>query len=595
MTRGAIENAKLRQSDLENRRNIEQKKKELEDKATQRKFDAEQKRKDRINKIFTSGMGLLKLPKFNDPNFYKQFVPDVDRFTNLSTFQRLGQEQFTKYGLINRAFIGSNVIDYANPGVLVIGYVPTTGPQNSAISTAQNYPINQALNRTKEQVLKSSSRSSVNWEGADVGLNIFCTADIFTALHEIKRVLLIYQTYKGDNSYLANTYIRSLGWDYSDVAANAVQYRKDLLVLAAKFNSSIVAPADIALYHRRAYLIGNIFADRKGVVKQAYMFRQLHYHVLNAAGDGTTIHDLPMMGGVTQLSTFIGWVNAMIESITANPDYVEMYADLRASISNLLTFDGTIDPNATIEYNSEDLNREQLHNLKTLPYSTTGYATTPNLPIGNWGLHINSAGYLYQGSSDEVTKRNAYWPMTGYTTDQVNAFKQFLTTMFSHSTPKVPVLLDMDKDDINGDDILEITRGLYDGYQSTSSQGTTLEIYSCGTELFVMMQAWGYNYTQQSMTSIAFGSYMVGQYSIGNPINNMVASMYSKFDWAPMVNYFTLNDNQLSPVTDDNIILASASLFDLNHAFCANGNDIDKLNEICVLSEFYLTTQQFRR
>lgn len=599
MTRGAIAAREIEQKEKERKSKEQIEANKLKDNEKQREFEKGENKKKNITNLVTGGLKMFKLaPKLNDPAYYKKFIKELDRYVNLPVYQRLGIEPWSpdfiaKGKAANRARV---------PGIMRIDWIPSIGYQSSSATQWQT-PINQGLARTKEQILKSNSRSNVSYEGADIGLNLFCTADIFTLTLTIEQALRAYQTYKGDNAYLAKALITAMLVDYDDLVGNVADYRKRLIAIKTRINSSIVAPADISLYARRLYIAGNIFVDREGdKIKQIYFYHQVHYHALSNTGANTSVleHNVPKT-----LNELFQYLELMISRIVDNPDFVEMYADLRSAVSNLISMDTNFGADDTLAFNYDENNRQQIHNIKTWPLIQYGDYES-EIISSHWHIGIDSNGYLYQGSSSPGDRDILVPQGSGMSEAQIKNIGAWLELNFtraalSNDNVKDKHLFDcFGTKEITGDDMLEITRGTFTIQRPILSGGYLYcVIEDSSSEFFT-----GYKiYTIEENDTLHKYDGSTHMLSITSsttdgPIPQDFAyfvALYTKFDWAPMTTCYKLTTNSEAVTNLRNAEVQFANVSDLDQSFTISDNDLLQLNQACILSECYLDTGEFKR
>lgn len=454
MTKTAIENKKIETQ------------KGMQDKELA--WKSKENRKDRIHKYIQTGATIAgtlmagKLKK-NDPAWYKRYLPDLSKFTNIPTYRRLGvpfpNASYTSAGL------GSEK-NAAIPGILTIYYDNTVGPQSPNINEIPMNAVNQILMRSKEQVLKSNSRSSVNWEAADLGLNLFATASIITMLGEYKRLILCAQTYSATNAYEGLGFLSAYGMSDA-VAAKFISelatHRKNYIILARRFNNAIVAPADLSLFMRKWYLATNVFADNTDKTRP-----QLYWFISNGAyelsDDGSKLlyaGKLPLVSPDSSIVTSTyNFISGLINAIVENPDFQEMYADLRSAFGDrILKVDESLDENAIIDYNIEALNREQIRNLKTLPLiarGSEGDIIACERGSGQMNIVSDVTGYLYQGVKGTTLTRN--YTLTCADASEAGAALKCINHQYSGNSSRQELYNVAELSSVNGDTVLDITR-----------------------------------------------------------------------------------------------------------------------------------------
>lgn len=515
----------------------------------------------------------------NDPAWYKRYLPNADEFVRIPTFDRVGSHTFGKSYFYDYDGSGPNSSDHAVPGIMVFRWMPTVGYSTVGTNHAKD-PINQTLARLKEKVLALNSRSSVNWEPADLGFNFMCSADIMVAILELGRAIRVYQTYHAKNAYLAEALITAIGFNYSDMVQNYAEYRKVYTLMARKFNSSIVAPLEASFYQRRAYLAANIFADSDDPKepRQFYAFREDKRLVLDNDALGCTLDTVYR----TSIVGIENGLQTMFERITDNPDFVEMYQDLRHAFGNKLVQLATDIDNETCQFNTLSLNREQIQNLMVIPaYNSTSGTRFANLIAGSGNLQIDSAGYLYQVRKFEMPNLRSGLEDAF---DTGGVMKELLSqgtmkhvyNMYSHAP--------------TGDDILDITRFSY-SCRFPILYDATFWVDDCGTELIYDAQAYIYRFDKDPndqitrfLVTIHIPTIMIHD-SLDETMFTRMA-VWTAFDWAPISTYVVQYDN-----SDPSYNVRT--LCEAHTTFTITGDELRRINEVCVMSEFYVPDSSF--
>lgn len=566
--------------------------------AKQREHEAREGRRDRTQRYVTESLKAVgtavKGVKFNDPAFYKQYVKNLDTFFNVPTFDRLGKLSFQDLIADEDATTKRN---FALSGIMVFPWIPTVGPQPSVVSFGSN-PINQILARSKEKILALNSRSSVNWEFSDLGYNIICSSDIMSMIQDLGRVIKVYQTYHASNAYLAKTLIEALGWSYSDIVANHAEYRKTYTIYAKRFNSAIVAPASVTLYARRAYLAVNVFCDSHdpNYPRQLYAFRQSYAYRLSDTGESCDM--IECSTARANLAAFKTVMDSMFSAIVENPDFVEMYQDLRHAFgSDIIQLSECVDTES-IQFNSVELNRLQIHNLKTLPalYDRASTVThTSLINVTEWVIEQDASGYLYQGN-DGVTPGTRKVYITADTNVSSNELQRHINKYIG---PTAPSLYNVYEEKVSGDTILDITRSDYKIRSAMPLDGATsmsFDIMDCGTEVFEGIRIFTIyhdNALNSDGVTIDFYSSLLAVEGANWPATvlfNEVNGFMSHFDWHPICHtrVFGLSSSGAAPYT-------TATIFDSYTTFVIQKQTMYDLHCACVLSEFFIPDRQFSR
>lgn len=505
-----------------------------------------------------------------DAAWYKQYIENLDVFGHLPTFNRLGDVPTTHY-----LFGKYSGYHRAIPGIMVFDYESSIGSQNAtSFSGLRDNPLNQVLMRTKSQVLKLNSRSNVSWEAADLGLNVLASAEILTAILELRRAIEIYYTYSVTNKYLAESLVTALGWSFSDMSNHIADYKEAYEVLRKRFNADIVAPTELTLYARKHFLATHIFVDSPSKHAQIYVYNKRggSYLVLNAAGD--TLE--PTTFAKTTISAYQAAVSNAIGNLTENPDFIEMYSDLRHAVRSGKLVTLQLEPQGKevdLIYSAEVIG--QIQNIITLPITASS----------GWiqeGQKVFSCanGYLYQGTSVTTTStdgKGQTWTTTdtgiiNAVTNLNNSYDRFLYRFTEKSN--------------NVDGALVNSRMMfYPEFETfTQSGGGTAcraKIVSTGTEIVVNLRV---RVKYSSSGSIYDGGANIGTFTYVSGLSNLnaVSSYLSVFDWHPMVNFYD-STFDVQPHGD------------VDKIFVMSRDDLDKLHEVSVMSLFYLNVKEWNQ
>jgi len=538
-----------------------------------------------ISSLFTFGKGgAVATAKHNDPAFYKNYVKDLDTFTNLTTFVRQGNEF---YGGRYQGSIYYSTVDgkrtvsiaHAVPGLACIKWIPSIGNIADNARDIPQMPINQILMRTKEQVLKSNSRSNVPYEAADLGLNFLATGSIMTAIGEFEKILLVCQTYKADNAYYASTLLKGLGIsDPGQWVNHLPEARQDLLLLKKRFNSALVAPAGLSLYKKWAYLATLWIKDAETTPNNIYTAMAQLYLQLNNTGDAVEA----ITPNRNSPALFYDQISTMIQAIAENPDYQAMYADLRSAFSDLLQLDESFDGNASIIESYDHDALEQLANLQTLPVVYTDEASAVSINAASVSVHQTDTGYLYQGlTTADLGIKFSY-----------DTSEQNVSPVMPLDDIKSGQILNFHIDKITGDTILDATRWRII-YESAGAGENVQNFRVTSSDTAVAVCIFITGHTKAPGTFSAHFTYVGTDFINPNTFGDGIAflqdySLASSFDWMPLIRYHYINGST------NNIVDNVMSLGNVCHLVPVSSENLKRLNQVCVLSEFYIDTQAFK-
>jgi len=534
MTKTALENKKLTQEK-------ELAEKELQMKDRHHSEDLKERKKQRyfnlLPKPSTNILGALApkggmvvtfdhgkpIARHNDPIWYKQYVQDLDKFTNLSTWNRLGTYKLpnTFSVLINSSGV-TETRDQDAAGIMVFHWEPSLGGAYDGDIT--RLPINQILMRTKEQVLKSNSRSNVPYEAADLGLNFIAAGNILLGITEFERAILIAQTYEADNSYYARDYLTALGMDANDFLTNLTDARKYLILLKRRFNSAIVAPKGLAYYAKLMYLGSSWIADSSLSPCAVYAFKCNHYLKLNDDGSGLT-----NITPARTVQTIYEQLSNMIQVIAENADYISMFADLRSAFAdNLLTLDENFDENAKIVVNTSDDAREQVVNIEVVPAYFTDDSYASGLILASLNVKQTDSGFLYQGIDENDIGMKFQIAVEDFPSTPVNC-KTWID--YANKREKYINLYS----ESNGDKILDSTRFKFTTTDAVLDNVSSLVDFKIKTSDIAVVVSYDI-YTHKNKIYEASTTY----FSTSDGRNMDIISQLSQFDWAPITSFINM-------------------------------------------------------
>lgn len=586
MTKTALENRAIRSKE---QIAAAQRSHEREENIKQRNLERENSQRAAKAQLWSAGINAIgklgssikpfKLTS-NDPEWYKTYITDLSNFVNVPTYDRLGSLKFSNLYETDQASGQTAGI----PGIMLFRWIPSVGPQSVGTPASHfNNPINQTLARAKERVLALNSRSNVSWEAADLGYNIFASADIMGMILDLGRVIKVYQTYHSKNEYLAKYLVEALGWDFTDLSSNYADYRKAYTILARKFNSAIVAPASVSLYKRRSFVATNIFCDYPDVKypRQVYAYVQKQAFILSDTGEYCNLTNINR----SSLVAFMADINLRFARITDNPDFIEMYQDLRHAFASDLVVINEDVSDTEIEFNVDALNREQIHNLKTTPIirNTAGTFADCELPATGWELRQDTAGYLYQGYNDSVANR-----LVQYSNLPQTAMLQIAVKLSWYLTGKL--MHNMHKEDISGDDILDITRMDYSAKVISAQTTLNLVIANVGTEFIVESSIVSLEDAGQGVVSrnTKFSTYIFETEST-DPIivydwNLLFMALRSAFDWAPIT-------HMIGQIGSEAYI---RTFMDACTTFTIDQTTLEEIHKAAVMGELYCTDSNYK-
>lgn len=547
---------------------------------------------------------ILKALK-NDGKWYDKYPTDAERFTNFPTFERAGEAKPLIGNKFNVIATLSTDDAHSFAGILSIGVRPGVGYQGNAYGNYRDNAVNQVLMRTKAEVLKSNSRSSVPWEAADLGLNIFATAEIVGFMSTIGLAIKVAQTFAAENRFIGDALLDALGFTASDFRDNLSNIKADYEMWIAQFNNGIVAPHDLTIYDRKSYIFSNIFIDNVNSDKpQIYVFR--HETIGTLSNDGSSVQSSTFGGN------YLSWkntLNTMFARLLENPDYQSMYADLRSAFSDNLLALSPFDNTATVVAISAQDTSDQIMNLITPPAAVgvDGQLYYCNVDTGNtWNIHSTTDGYLWQGKLDNTGKPADFPFLTNPNYAALHHVPSIWISRlmgYGSGTTAPRSYLNVGTKEVTGLDMLTMTRLRPLWIVNNNNSNINVRCHGGGTEIPTNLQVYYFDnlagVAQINKEQVATDYYLNGKIStpsaaaialLANAYNDIfrIISLMSNFDWAPFV---TFTDGQGA----DNAAKDTRAIFgDVNNYFTVSGEDISKVHRLATSSVLYISSSAFK-
>lgn len=525
----------------------------------------------------------------NDPAWYKKYPIDLDKFVNVPSYQRLGATTYQFNGVAGNKPIS---------GICVADWYPTIGAQkinsSGVLVDIVTNPINAILQRSKEQVLKLNSRSSVSWEAGDLGYNLIASSQIAAMIFDLRRVLCAALTYSGTNAYFGDTMIAAMGYTPKQIRASLSDIKAQLELLTVRFNHSVVTPTSLSLTERWVYLNNVVMRDRAIEPAQTMFYRQLTAYCLS--DDGSKLEGVALMTKRKDIYSYFDFVNLCITRITDNADFTEMYQDLRAAFGKDIYQIPSLPMDAVLAFSDDVLNRNQWHNIVTLPSLSYTWMGASSLQPSN-DIQQDPSGYLYQSGGTVTAGILPCTFVSDTTPATTTGYLSLLNEYYSLDNHR---LINGYDHDVNGDFILDATRfqifGSVGAY--TDESHTAFYVSNSGTEIIGKLHFFTEPTTNPdtqvlrgdlvictvngltiAQVATAFGTFSKGSSFMSNLVT------HSEFDWNPIVT-FCLTDStganyHWGPIGD------LATCFEVSSKTLAN------INNACVLSEFYLDSSTF--
>lgn len=335
----------------------------------------------------------------NDPNWYV-VSPDLTK--------QLGSIPFnvyngTKYEVTrNNAKLGimqnkphNNGI--AVPGVAVMKYLPM-------LNTARKSNAVEIAARAVYQYVRHANSGAKNYQSSDIMMYIMAMDSVYLAIHQIRRVLKLMNTYRLKNRYTPRALLRAMGLNPTELKNFALYVGRFNLLI--KRTNSFAIPKEFNLFMRRAAMGSVVFTDEEHEATQLFVpFADKVYVYVSSLTEGGGLKAVDYLRSTISSDNKQipnGWQpNSSKDSTRALTSWsIDKAMDNIESMLNRIAFDDDMN---TI---SGDILKAYGENLFSLPALTweeeQEFTYDPDFLKQfetSWGLDIQSA---YLSDSDEV-------------------------------------------------------------------------------------------------------------------------------------------------------------------------------------------------
>nr|UVJ88916.1 putative capsid protein [Picobirnavirus sp.] len=515
-----------------------------------------------------------------DPEWYKQFVKDLNKFTNLNVFYRLGEAVDDE----DHPLFKSNSVQQRVPGVMSINFIPSIGSQERLQSAVALSDSQQSFNMFLTQMRKLNSRVG-EYEPTEIGLALNCTVDLASMIERVGWALKVAITFDGENRYIGDGLLLAAGFDADDIRTNRAKYLQEHDILVAQFNSNIVIPVDLSILKRRVWMHNLILKDCGSRRSQLYIFKQMFYHVFDDVNNGTNVYEMPLSGQVISLSTFISQIKIRYEAILNSPTLTVMYSDMRAAFEDSKLFK-LYNVNSTDEcsFVESDEIMQQIHNLDTAYnlYDITAYVNPNSIK-----LHTSTDGYLYQGT--ETSARTGI--SITYEDTSINVFNKAAESGYINGSKKFMNFY-QEPEYITGDDILVSTRLMSIPHFEQEGDNVIAYYTTTGTEVVFNMTI--YDILANNNSGITFNATPIYKYYIDASLDDyekilVASSLVSTFNEHPIIFYLT------GPLASTPIIKDFFTFGEVENYLTISNSNLTQLHKACVMSEYYVDIDNFNR
>lgn len=511
--------------------------------------------------------GSAKTGSSNDPAWYAKNAQLLEASASFAYSAPVGAP-FRLDNIITLADAGANSTFQATaaaiPGLWRIMVAPTPG-----ISIDAQSPINVAATNVYSYVRYKNSGAS-NYDSPDLMLYLIAMDSLYAAWNWCKRLYGVAASYNQQNRYMPKAYVQANGVDFEDLTRNLADFRAFLNRTAAQITSFCV-PATMNYNVRHSWMFANIYLDSDTAKAQQYMFVPAWFYLYDETtspqgGKLVPISACYNLQALMKTSDVMDILTSMLNALAYSEDIGIMSGDILKAYgeSNLFTLSPVLaDYSVMPVYNQEVL--MQIENLRSVNVSP---ANQPTFTL-------------------------AQNPDTNFLT-----FDPTFTA--SSSLPSNGTILNMHKAVVTPADSMVASR-LITTEKYTNSRVTPI-VNSCGSEIVVRMDILTFiptsanndplatftDYDRMTMDLVAI---QIHQYYTARPDGTVIAGskyqqilmellLVSKFDWHPAL-YINIGNNE--DTTEHSFF---SPFMDVDNYTIIQTNDIDKLNEVALLSLF---------
>lgn len=480
-------------------------------------------------------------PQRNDWHFYaatEQIAKDIASIP----FNYLGGTKFGVAGVAMSEDGSKTEINSlrALPSVLNVNYVNSVGITNS-----KTQGINMAAIQLYTYVRQRNSGAS-NYEAADLAMYILALRELYSELGRLKKIIGLAGKFDYYNHNVPDLLLLANGVDANDLRANLASYRATLNILISKADA-FALPKYFKIVDRSYFIEAAIFMDSDSIRGQFYNFRKRGYYVWSGT-TSTTGTELIFKESttLTKFSAHLAQAEEMLNAMYLDSDALLMSGDILKAFgeSGLMTMAEVPETYVTPFVKDEDI-LAQIENSQ---------AIIPNDSVSLTDIFgsVDKAWNIKQ-SNQLIT-----WTPS-FKVANVEA-KGYLTKFPFNSHKTEP----------DYKDVLEWTRLMCAVNASgTQAEGITYTITSCGLEVVLSYEIYGY-VGSNGTNLVTFGNNYAGISTSSHVVN---ALSVTNFDWHPI----------LYAIDGASIVLVG----DLKVATVIDTDVLSKINDAAIYGALY--------
>lgn len=478
--------------------------------------------------------------KFNDPMWYAKNPQMLKDAASYSYNKAIGTGLF-------RNVNPPKLVQFDNQPYSVPGIMAFRIALCPSISKDKSSPLNIAANNVYSFVRYHNSGSS-NYDAPDLMLYLMAMDSMYAMWNWGQRAYGLLRTYGQLNRYLPAGAVEASGFDFNDLQKNINDFRGYLNVAASKI-SAFCVPSNMAIFVRHSWMFSNIYKDASVQKSQMYVFSPDFFYRYDEVDKLGSLKPIAVKTKTT-FAQFRAIMDELISAMQLSEDVGIMSGDIKKAYGDAGLFTLTpISEDYSVEpvYNEEVLT--QIHNLSIMP---------------------------------RVGEMSDDWADFAVTQDP-NTNALLWNPQFNEGVQSLPStvqrIINLPWDNVEPANTMVATRLTVIGEYIESTK--KIEIQACGTE--VVTSSVIYQITasgEVGATSIAQNSFTIVP---GTDPSTLAFNMcmLTDFDWCPIYYIFTAEDS-----APGNVMTLKYIQGDLCNYTILNGNDLWKLHETAVLSEF---------
>lgn len=452
----------------------------------------------------------------NDPAWYNKNDTLIKNVATIPMGTQLGS--VVEWALEGTPHIdrgGAGFPSTAMSGIIALGSVPVPGKATTA-SDAVNIAATGVF-----QYIRKNLSTVASYAPADVMMCILGIDSIYSMYSHIMRAFGIVNLYSSVNYYMPDGLLHSLygmtDTDINDFKSQLNSYRTRFNNLIVKA-STLYLPGDFTIVNRHSWIYSNVFADADSVKSQLYAHYPYYLYVLDetSSSQGTMLKafepttGLSDFGNDTVMNILLNNFDYMIESYRNSDSMNKIQADMRRAFEDRQRWVLDLCPENYMVVPS--LSYDVLMQIEnTTILSSTGADWT------DWDIHQSVNKNIITFDPKCVLDNPA-----ALSESEVNL------SMLDYSP-----ILNFHKNDVSQDDILEATRNMLTltAYQNASGE-VSYRLRDFGADIVYVGSIW----TRQPGTGGEYGEYVRDSIStMYGQTNTRVVSVWTQFDWAPML------------------------------------------------------------